>query len=1747
MVNSQIIEDADSPSRAQVMFRPIILEVNGEDISAEKDLEDWQLDWREYAQYGDSIFMPKYYHNSVWLYTTTKNWYPYAPEGEDISVPTNLTIQYLPFSLNWYSTKYQSVILVAEGYDVYTRPIPTISGSSILQFEGDWKRGQVFSGDDTTNCLHEAIIRPKNEKGALGGKVGQLHSGTNQMMISLGFLANGDSAGYITLIDDRNPVVQHDPSFFKDCYYFPFTSVKLSSVTADVSAEYEIKTTVTSANALALKTVVSPQVTVDIVYTDWGGDRDSVYYNADAVESITVKNNTNDMEIVTYYFFYFKEFHPIRDTRFEYIVIKRDEGEDTRYALILHQDWSASTWTQRIETPFVKPPEQGFVSPPLVTSIPTDTTYENFFKQFVTQYESNDIYLILEEDIFGDFRPHSNSYAQANGFPVKIFDNDFPGSHWESPEYLDNNESYSNGGGDYSVSFVARTYTQYANTVTGSIEESYFDRGAYLSSRIFSEINITDGTMAWAGNADRVLSYTVHRYSGYGHLNNVFQPDSSKFGFSRILTDNFRVGRPGYHTRTVRGADNLETAFRTTASYQLHPGSYGNYRKLAVDFYTMAELAEDEEFWEDDSPLDPFAMFETPLQTIEEFVLAGDLETPGTNYPVGLTEFDIPVRTSSSGLYGQPLVIRVRNDHRNADNSLTTTTASFHPHADITWLRDLPYYTIFPDDTKKVFLYETGTLDSTGQSFTPGTGANDKDLRITTLSGLNAGGTAVTTWNSVSGGHESIVLVQNKSMIDTTLRSRHGFTTRMESRAYNNVGQKSTSGQAVLHWQKMQYDRAGHLIRREDDKGQVYQAEYSSGGTRYTNDEDYRRGQKIWELLEDGTEYHYAYDRFGRVLSRTRLAKDGGAYGSLGHVATVYEYDADNRITREATGAVDPQAGFTPTSADSKVEYEDLLDPLVTVFKYNAMGEVYERTENGYTTDIELPELVIVEGTGDDTGKFKVDVAASHGLVTTETLPTGATRVTTRYDDGSIASISGTADVPTYYEYGLENDNGTYYESVTVFHGADGRAVSLPLITLGNAHKSGNYRYTKVVKDWLGNEIRKVHSSGADNSDDESRTKFTYNANGQLDWKQTDSLAKHMFTYDAFGQLELACIDVTGNSQLDLNSTDRINKTTTAVELYSGQRYRVTRHYTYVDGSGTPKLVSTERVRLSGLGTSGTYGKLVASTSVEDANGQITSTNTWVDRTTGITTQLVSSPFYTESSLSFYLLGKLVKTISPSGVTTTYSYDAWDRLVEVEDAKFGVTQYTYYATTHKLHKIRRPDITNPANIIDDRVFEYDAGGRLIKETNATSKTTRYAYNDRNQLTHIWGDVPYPVKHTYYESGPRTGQLMEKITYQANASGGWNQSPETLDTWWPSSGGNATTYDYYLRSGLLKSVTYPTVSGETPSITRTTIYTYTLDGRLLSRSWTRKFEDDPITATYAYDEDTGELAGVSYNDDEETAPIAYTYNRRGALTHVQDATGHRYFYYNSTDFQLQTELLPQNYYGTADETWLAYSYDPQRRFNGFELRKNVDDVEISELQYLYDYDPANGRLNKLSTPAGMFAYGYLANTNFYNSITHEQSDWQREVTYRSKHPVIDTIQTKYGAPAIASYGYNYDKLLRRTRVNMGGKIFERYGDDLVQFLSYNNRNELLYTTTYYEADEEQEDPIQDRYHGYSYDHIGNRSSVMLGSGSWATYDRNSLNQYTKRADQGYFFARGFAQSTATVTYPSATGLTCYRPN
>ena len=130
---------------------------------------------------------------------------------------------------------------------------------------------------------------------------------------------------------------------------------------------------------------------------------------------------------------------------------------------------------------------------------------------------------------------------------------------------------------------------------------------------------------------------------------------------------------------------------------------------------------------------------------------------------------------------------------------------------------------------------------------------------------------------------------------------------------------------------------------------------------------------------------------------------------------------------------------------------------------------------------------------------------------------------------------------------------------------------------------------------------------------------------------------------------------------------------------------------------------------------------------------------------------------------------------------------------------------------------------------------------------------------------------------------------------------------------PSATPEITSWQYDDATGLLETKIHADDSN--PDISSTVSYTYTADGKRLTRAWQRTDGGSEVTTTYYYNDgtgsapNTGELRKIGYSD--STPDVEFTYDRVGRHEEIDDAVGTRTFTYKR---QKDTHLLLTFCYG-----------------------------------------------------------------------------------------------------------------------------------------------------------------------------------------------------------------------------------------
>ncbi|MCK4983374.1 MAG: hypothetical protein KAS17_10655, partial [Victivallaceae bacterium] len=846
----------------------------------------------------------------------------------------------------------------------------------------------------------------------------------------------------------------------------------------------------------------------------------------------------------------------------------------------------------------------------------------------------------------------------------------------------------------------------------------------------------------------------------------------------------------------------------------------------------------------------------------------------------------------------------------------------------------------------------------------------------------------------------------------------HGTTTNDNGVAYKSTKETSIindRGDIVL---KETYAYDGTTHSRISWEYRVYDSEHHATSTYVSNN---TQEDSTWnccnlesETHADGTEHTYTYDALSRVLTKTKK----GVSGSTPDIVTTYTYDAANRVLSKSV------ADGTNTLSISKT--------------YDICGRLTSETDSsGLTTSITY-----------------TNPTSTEGMIITRTLPGGYTKVTEKYFDGKIKSVTGTSVVTKYYDYGVESATGYQWGKKSI----------------GSASST---RYTKTYTNSIG-KTAKIEKSGYNEAT--ITTQFYYNNYGQLYKKTQTGLADKLYVYDSYGCVSRQGLDVNGNGTLDLASSDRIIESDTVFTLISSDWWLVTTKKVYATAdSSASTTTSVNKIRLTGF-SSGT----ISETKSTDIHGNETVTTMTVNRTTKTITQTVNVPNSSVDIQTVTVNGLLTSVRSASNLTYSFAYDGLGRQTGITDPRTGQATTAYYTTgTGKIGKVYTQ--TDAASKVT--TYDYNTTtSRLAWVQNALSKKTYYAYNDHGQVTATWGDSTYPIEQGYNSYG----QLITLTTYRAGT--GWIGS-----TWPIGSTGTAdtTTWAYDASSGLVTSKTF----ADSNSVT----YTYTNEGKLYVRTWDRTSGGQPLTTTYSYDANTGEQTGINYSD--STQDITFSYKRTGQKYQVTDSVGTRTFAYNSA-LQESTETIAAGLYGKT----LTRSYSS----SGYLGRYTVVNISAEYVKTL-GYD-TYGRQNTVSDGTDTFTYAYLASSNLVSGVTRP-NNLTTDYTYEANRNLMTTVTNKYNTTTtISNYVYRYDNVGKRNDVVNTGTAFST--SNLINW-TYNDRSELLTAKKYNSTNPDSPTNAVTAYdYALAFDNIGNRSSYNTSTGGTATtYTLNNINQYT----------------------------------
>jgi RHS repeat-associated protein len=359
-------------------------------------------------------------------------------------------------------------------------------------------------------------------------------------------------------------------------------------------------------------------------------------------------------------------------------------------------------------------------------------------------------------------------------------------------------------------------------------------------------------------------------------------------------------------------------------------------------------------------------------------------------------------------------------------------------------------------------------------------------------------------------------------------------------------------------------------------------------------------------------------------------------------------------------------------------------------------------------------------------------------------------------------------------------------------------------------------------------------------------------------------------------------------------------------------------------------------------------------------------------------------------------------------------------------------------------------------------------GRRITVTDALGNTTHTAYDEDGRVIATWG-ATYPVAYAY----DARGRMVQMGTYRGAAEITDYASFQSL-----VSSFDKTVWLYDQPTGLLTNKLY--ADGLGPS------YTYTPDGKLLSRVWARG-----VATVYAYDGFNRPVA-VDYSDG--TPDIGFAYDAFDRLTEARTlspATGEVLTV--TTNVYSGLDLVSETQNGEAFTRFT----DAFGRPSGLSLG--------GDREVVYGYD-AFGRFSSVSSSvcsvSSVVEYSRLPGADLLVGYTASSpvSNFQFQVSesFEPHRDLITQVRNETSAGVISQYDYSNDAIGNRVSRHDSGLAFAQAQTNL---FGYNPRSEVTGAVMHTNA------------YGYAFDPIGNRI-VSHRDTETTEYDSNALNQYTQ---------------------------------
>jgi RHS repeat-associated protein len=499
--------------------------------------------------------------------------------------------------------------------------------------------------------------------------------------------------------------------------------------------------------------------------------------------------------------------------------------------------------------------------------------------------------------------------------------------------------------------------------------------------------------------------------------------------------------------------------------------------------------------------------------------------------------------------------------------------------------------------------------------------------------------------------------------------------------------------------------------------------------------------------------------------------------------------------------------------------------------------------------------------------------------------------------------------------------------------------------------------------------------------------------------------------------------------------------------------------------------------------------------------------------------------------------GRLEAVADSTGRSVSYGYGESGRLDEVTDVRGGHERFTYDGEGLLL---TREDARE--NVVLTNT--YDAGGRVLTQTDGLEAETSFEYTEgeRTTTTEVTGPRGYVTRYVY-ENGILSRRVDGAGTF-SSATWSYEYDPVTLATTAVIDPNGHTSHASYDANGNQTSTkdalgnrtesTYDALddlTGHTDANGVTTTYEYDEDGNLLSSSTPLIGSEPPESRTIEYAHGSEAHPGdVTALTDPNGKTTDFAYDAAGDLESVIDAAGNETTYTYDERSNRLTAVSPR---GNAEgakpaEYTTTFTYDTagnrltatnplgdERKWS-YDADGNLEtETDANGHTTTYVYDAANQRVS-VKRPGGQLeqtAYDKDGN------VESQTDGLEHSTTY--EYDPLDHLEASTD-PLGRTTNYLYDGAGNLTSSEDPQGRTTTYG--------YDPANELVAVGYSDAATPDVE---------YGYDPAGQRTSMSDGTGE-TSYEYDSLGRLTTTTDgHGDMTSYGYdlAGNATAITYPN----------